>query len=510
MEENTSKANNSNDQYEEYERLPILMKRYSFEEKMRIAHLHSSAAILFNQKIRKDETIVFPWCVETFVMLAIEAKEYSDGNFQGKNSKKAIKMFNEIWAATSEILRRPCGRFGFMDVFLPSTLLTQSKSQEIDWIYKYRYWYAFGHNFDSLPLKDIFEERMEGTYEEYLLFGEILMVVFLARAENKNITIPRKVLKYIFYERFPRITMQMMISRDDYIQLQHNYIKNKDDPYRYVYSLCPSVQYPLVEFKGKIYFPLPHLLIQSVTSSLMYRLTEGDVSLRREIGKHVWEQYLYDLIKDSEAYQEIVREPKYKRLNADSLAPDVVARCGKEVLFAESKSTVPSLGIRIGDEEDYEKNIDIVGEYIAKLAKRMWEFREYNPFGEAASLDRKDHWGVIVVHEDSYMRRHFYHEKAREYLNLLEESEEWTWVVEHIKVASLYEVEKICLSGYSILDAFKECFDMDPFTYPFSGFLKEGFKPTNKKALEFAAQHNKRVDKVVDEIKILLGVNEDI
>ena len=504
MEENISKVDKISNQHEQYNRLPILLKRYSFEEKMRIAQIHSSAAIMFKQKLRKDNGLVFPWCVETFVMLAMEAKEYGDGDLQGKNSRKATMMFNAIWAATSEMLKRSCGRFDFMDIFLPLTLLTQSKSQEIDWIYKYRYWYAFEHNFDNLPLKDIFEERMGETYEEYLLFGEILEVVFLAQSENKQISIPNNVLKYILYKRFPQITKQMLISREDYVKLQHAYIKNENDPYRYVYSLSPSVQYPLVEFEGNIYFPLPHLLIQCVTSSLMYKLTEDDVVLRREIGKHVWEKYLYDLINESGVYQAVVREPKYKKSNADALAPDVVARQGKEILFVESKSTVPSVGIRVADADDYDKNINIVGKYIAKLANRIWEFEEYNPFGECASLDRKDHWGIIVMQEDSFIRRHFYYEKAREYLNIQEESQEWEWVVEHIKVASLYEVEKICLSGCSVLNACKECFDLDPFAYPFSGFIKHGFKPMNSNVLRFAEEHNRKVDGVVEEIKKLL------
>lgn len=112
-------------------------------------------------------------------------------------------------------------------------------------------------------------------------------------------------------------------------------------------------------------------------------------------------------------------------------------------------------------------------------------------------MDRKDHWGVVVVQEDSYIPRYLYYEKARAILNLEEESQEWRWVVKHIKVTSLYEVQKISLSGYSILNACKECFDTDPFAYPFSGFLKKGFKWINKNSIEFTKQHNKKIDGII-------------
>ena len=38
----------ANDQYCQYEKLPILLKRFSFEEKIRIATFYSNYAILFD------------------------------------------------------------------------------------------------------------------------------------------------------------------------------------------------------------------------------------------------------------------------------------------------------------------------------------------------------------------------------------------------------------------------------------------------------------------------------
>ena len=94
-------ATKENDQYCQYKNLPILLKRFTFEEKMRIATVYSSRVILFSHKLweKGESARVLPWCLETFVMLAMEAREYTDGDFKGKNENRFIKMYNAIWDA---------------------------------------------------------------------------------------------------------------------------------------------------------------------------------------------------------------------------------------------------------------------------------------------------------------------------------------------------------------------------------------------------------------------------
>ena len=85
------------------------------------------------------------------------------------------------------------------------------------------------------------------------------------------------------------------------------------------------------------------------------------------MGKHVWEKYLLKLITDSGAYQEVFPEQEYIYSGSNSYSPDVLARQGNQVLFIDSKSTVPNLGIRLFDPDSYEDNIRIVAENIVKL-----------------------------------------------------------------------------------------------------------------------------------------------
>ena len=135
---------------------------------------------------------------------------------------------------------------------------------------------------------------MGTDYEDFLLLGNILQILFLAQSKNKNIVISQKALYYLLHIRFPEAAKKLKIDRKEYVALQRRFSFESDDPYKYVYSLCPSYQYAFVEEQGAVYFPLPHLFNQCVTSSLLYRLTEGDNVLREIIGKKFWKDMYFD------------------------------------------------------------------------------------------------------------------------------------------------------------------------------------------------------------------------
>lgn len=495
-------ASKENDQYCHYENLPILLKRFSFEEKIGIATMYSSHAILFSQKIRKsnDRTGVLPWCLETFVMLAMEAREYTDGNFRGKNEKKFIKMCNAIWDATSVVSRMPSGRFDFFDFFMAVTALNQFHMQESPWIRQYRYWRIFNDNAAPVQLETVFKQKFGTGYEDFLLLGHVLQVLFVAQANNENVTIPQKALHYLLRVRFSVAAMHLKISRAEYVALQRKFIAEDSDPYKYVYSLCPSYQYAFVEEGGSIYFPLPHLLDQCITSSLLYRLTEGDNTLRNQIGKYVLERYLLRLVKDSGVYQEVFPEQEYTYSGSISRSPDVLARQGHNVLFIDSKSTVPNLGIRLFDSDSYEDNIRIVAENIMKLYNQMHRFGRYNPFNGDVSLNRDDFWGIVIVLEDAYIKRVRYFEAAAKKLKIQEDSVDWKWMISHIKVISLYEIERLCLGGNSIIDGCRESFGEDHFNFTFIGYPPNGSSFLNKDYRTFRDMYNKKVLDIVTDM----------
>lgn len=484
-------ASKENDRYCQYEKLPLLLKRFSFPQKMGIATIYSSHVILYgNDKRKNKDPRAFPWCLETFVMLAMEAQEYADGNFDGKNRNKFIKMHNAIWEATSVATDIPYGRFEFIDTFMAATALNQFHMQEMPLIRQYRYWNIFNDDSQPVHLRSIFLQKMGTAYEDFLLLGYILQVLFIAQAQNHSMLIPQKTFHYLLNVRFSEAARHLRITRAEYISLQQKFIAGSKDPYKYVYSLSPSYQYTFVEEEGSIYFPLPHLINQNVTSSLLYRLTEGDNGLRTQMGKHIWEKYLLKLISESGIYQEVFPEQLYVYSGSNSHSPDVLARQNEGVLFIDSKSTVPNLGIRLLDPDSYEDNIRIISQNIVQLYKQMHRFDLYNPFVGTVSPNMKDYWGIVVVLEDAYIRRVRYFEKAKDALGIQIGSEEWVWLIEHIKVVSLYEIERICLGGNSLLDACRDACGNDPFNFNFSGYPPKGSSINNsgfqifKKTLE--------------------------
>lgn len=225
-----------------------------------------------------------------------------------------------------------------------------------------------------------------------------------------------------------------------------------------------------------IYFPLPHLFLQSVTSAMMYRVTDGDNDLRTKIG-FIWEQYVLKLMQDARdmgVYDEVAGEQPYMHCGSTAYSPDVLVRQGNEMLFLEVKSTVPSVDIRIMQPEAHERNIDMIAGYMVQLYKQIKRLSKYNPFADRVSGSISDHWGIVIVQEDSYIRRILYCDKAREILKLQKESNEWCWFLNHIKVAGLYEVERVSLGGKSIIDACKEVFADNPYSYAFMGYPNKG------------------------------------
>lgn len=499
-QENAKWHRNPNSQYEHFDRLPVLLKRFSFLEKMRIACIYSSKAIKYNPMTDRKVSKPFPWSIEVFVMMSVAAREYGSNTFGARNEQKFIQMCNAIWDATSIIVERDCGDLSPLDVFLPTAGLTQFEFQEMPIIKQYRYWKLFNKNAPAVSMVDEFQKKMGTSYDDFQIFSGVLSVMFFAQEVSRNITIPQSALQYLVYQRFPIAAEKLMITRDGYIACLQTFLKGSPDPYKYVFLVSPSVQFPLISEENKIYFPLPHLLTRSVTSSLFYRITEGNDILRAKIGKHILESYLFEIIRDSNVYDEVYQEKKYRYSGSEASSPDIMARHAESVLFLESKSTVPSLGIRLLNFDSYKSNIEKISDYMVQLYKQILRFESYNPFQGEISRDRNNYWGVVVVLEDAYIPRQLYYKKAQEILRLSSDSIEWTWFLTHIKITSLYEIERLSFTKLNIIDACETIFSDDPYTYPFVGYPKYDAPLQNRELLSFKQDFQTKIRSILSEI----------
>lgn len=488
------------DQYTNYDRLPVLLKRFSFDEKMRIAAEHSNQSLTRDQYLSQiDRSITLPWCIETFVKLAVEAKEYNSRDFKGENQEWFIKMYNAIWGATSYIINQPREEFTFADIFMAVTGLSQFYFQESAMIFQYRYWKLFNDNSEPTLLRDVFKRKMGTEYEDYMVFGTVLYCILFAKYHDKQID-STNAINYLILQKYRKVSDNLTITRNDYIELQRKYANGIEDVYRYIYSLSPSYRFTFIQENDKLYLPLPHLITMNTTSALLYRLTEGDDALRNSLGKNVLEKYVFSIVKNASVYDEVFAEQEYENNGNRELSPDVLARIGTEILFLDSKSTVPSTGIRIADLNAFRRKIDIVSSNIKKLYKQILKFEKYNPFKLKENINRENYWGIVIVFEDSYIRREHYFRVACEKLKIGADSEEGIWIKNHIKVVSLYEIERVCLSNCSLIAACKEGYKKDPFNFTFADFPRPSENKENTDYVEFKNMLHDKTSKVFQEL----------
>lgn len=125
---------------------------------------------------------------------------------------------------------------------------------------------------------------------------------------------------------------------------------------------------------------------------------------------------------------------------------------------------------------------------------------KYNPFEGEVSARFEDYWGIVVVLEDSYIKRIHYFEKASDTLKIEKNTAEWNWLVNHIKVISLFEIERISLGGCSLIDACKESFGDSPFNYTFMGFPSGGSNFTSPGFLDFRRMLQEKMIQLIDEM----------
>ena len=433
-----------------YNKIPTVLARHSFHKKMQICFLYSQRNMNIENGIVGPEELhnrALPWELETFLMLSVKSIEWKEEDFSGKNFKKFIEIINCIKDFQHASLM-PGGIFR-IDLFMIGTALTQFDVQEF-WLYRlYRYNYFFEFTNTKVNMPSEFINKFGCQFNDFLRLGYFLHF-FIALKCN----VPKEIFKYIFW-KFKDVIEKLKMTRQEYIETLDKITKKCSD---YVYCLRPSYAFPFLEYNGKIYLPLPHLILRAVTSSLMYRLTGGNDKLANIIGKEVLESYLLSILQNSSVYDELYPEFDYFDGKNKKKTIDYMLRKENEYLFLDSKSTKPSLGIRTFDQSSIERNIDIIAAGCEQMYKHLiCEFQDkYNPFANKELIKRENLWGIVVVCEDSFIMREKIYESAAEKLGIKLDSEEYKWLSLHIGITQLYEIEKCCFVGEDLIKHMKK------------------------------------------------------
>ncbi len=447
----------------DYDRLPIILKRYSFTEKMRVLQYYSKSIMdITGIKLVSEQPMA--WELETFLLFAVKADEYNNDDFKGKNINHFIKMINCIKDYQHPILIDKAKTVEFADFLLIALGSIQFDLQTYN-IYKYyRYNYFFTYVSDKINMKEEFYKKFNTNYASFLELGSILSFFCSIKAN-----LDPQILRYIIL-KYASATKLLILSREDFKKEIDKFSNNIND---YLYSVRPSYIYPFIEYKGVAHLPLPHCITRAITDSLLYRLTNSNSKLRTLFGKNVLEDYLFEIISQSSLFDEVLKEKNYKKSGCTAKTSDVMCRKQENYIFFECKSTVPYAKTRCLDKEFINQEIDKISNYVIQLYKQLHEdFKsKYNFFenDKDIAFDYENCFGILVLLEESYIRRELIYINVAKKLGISIDSKLYDWIINHIKVCNLYDIERYVFSNTNIIKSLKEQIKSNsPYDYALS------------------------------------------
>ena len=235
------------------------------------------------------------------------------------------------------------------------------------------------------------------------------------------------------------------MTREQYKKELEQFAQSKED---YKYCLRPSYSYPFIEYQDEVFLPTPHLLIQSITTAMMNRLTFDNLELREKIGKNACEEYLWKIVEESDLFDEVVSEYEYSK---GQRTIDLITRKGKDVLLIDSKLFSPKVSLRTFNEDAYIKDEDRIVKALRQAyihAHDKFGY-EYNPF--FPEID--DVYAIVVVYQDGYNDLGAIYEKTAHSLSIDSCSEEYEWLWHHIGFTDVATFERFMLTK---TDVFQE------------------------------------------------------
>lgn len=471
----------------EYKRLPIVLKRYDFGAKMHIVQKNSMEIMNINGIVGLDKLMSshLPWELETFALLSISTgKEDDNQNFEGvKGKKKFIEMMDAIRNYQHPKLFSEEEEDNLFDHFLIVTGLTQFPIQE-DVRYKtYRYQYMFSFRNEKIDMPAEFKLKFGASYQEFLDLGLILNLIFT----SKNYP---GVLDYILI-KYDQLIKNLVIERHEFNELQS---KVTTDTQQYLYGFKYYYQYPFISYNEKLYVPLPHLIMQTVTTSMLFRLTEGNNRFRNVFGKEVLENYILHIFKLTNQFDEVVADFRYQNKKGGKDTLDAMTRKGDYCFLVDSKSMVPRLSLRNLTMEDKQHTAERLAEAVVQVYRHLTERlnKEYSPFTQNHDFLPENIFGAVIIFEESYIRREVVVKKAANLLGLKHESEEYRYLCSNIKILSLYSIERMVFEEQDIINKLIENRDSEKnwFTYNLLGHEETNQKVS--KEIEYVIERNSR------------------
>ena len=426
------------------------LRKYPFIEKMIVCQQGAMRLMrITHMDILNTPNAVYPWELEVFAELSLFADAPAAICSFNNSDKEFIDMINVIRNYQHPFLKQQKDE-NFANAFIMATCLQQFKHQEniYDRLYRYNYFWNFVN--DEIDMPKIFEQHFGGiAYSDFRDLG--ILIYFYASLKETTTTIFQAIgLKYI------KAVNALKITREDYKQRQSEKI---DDNYENaIFGFNYLRPYPFVEFNENIFIPLPFLIIDAVTDSLLTRITINDNFLREKIGKEVAQSYIQKIYEESHVYDEVLPESAYYIGKRKLDSPDVLIRKDTQVCFIDTKLSTPRLEIRKFNTQVIEETVTRCAKNIIQMYNRVKDFNKgcYYPFEEKTHMDKKDVFGIVALLEDPYVSKRQIYAEVFSQLKIEATSEEANYIKSNIKITNFRDLELFAFRSHNIFVALTE------------------------------------------------------
>ncbi len=472
-----------------------ILKNYCFDNKMELCYKLCLAEYRKYKNKKFGEVFVYPHELEVFAVLSILAKY--------ENEKKLIDgdfmpVFNEMINLIKKFVP-PAYKLGIKNIryYVSNLQINQFSLQEDYFINFYRYNYFFNFCNNRIDMKSEFFKKFDVNYDEVLSLGSFLCLCSISISKELPRVYFEKILKF-----HPNAARLLTIERVNYIDIQMDLFNHKVENCLMGFKLF--FQYPFISQGDFLYYPIPYAIKDACTSSLLYRLTEGNNKLRELVGKEVLENYIHFIHSSNNVYSEIQGEFVYKIGKKEFRSPDLMLRTNNKVVLMDIKSSVPSTNFRELNPKIQKEVSDKMANNVVQIFKNIKKFcaKEFG-FKSNTHSNLVDTYGVVIVLEDNYLDREEIANIACARLKIEINDPMYKFIHANIRILGLSEIEMLALDSTNIIDVLEFISNSPQRWYDFSfrGMQFNWAKKTSKDFKNFKTRTIKNIENISFKIE---------
>ena len=303
----------------------------------------------------------------------------------------------------------------------------------------FRHNYYFNFNEET---KKHFISRFKTSYNRFVEFALLYNV-------SIEFCLTEKLEKIIFFysDVIKQLSINVCISRDDLFRRVNNDILKLP----FIRTESDLNTNPIVEISNYFYCPLYFKTLSSSGDILMYKLTRPNQELHNFFGKEPREAYLYDILKDNQTYEMILKESDFD--NPECGAPDVALIHNDKLLFLDSKSKSSPLNAINFDTDTILDQINYIGKNIKQIYNHIIEATKSNhQYKKVLGTFHKNNiYGIVVLRELPFIKYDLFFNKAFELLGI-SNLKEMKWIKRHIAIFDINNIERLAFRKIELLD----------------------------------------------------------